>query len=370
MLPSGASIRMINECFTGFGNRKDFCQRLNRFKINLMKRGLLLGLIIGLLGGTLTQAAINNIDSVPTKSPGNAMSALEFNSIIQTLVGIDRDDKNTSVLTDDAYGIGIPDGFSPSEKLEVNGNIRAAAFIGDGSLLTNVSATSLWSESGGNLNFGTGNVGIGDASPEEALTVVGIVKANNFMYSDGTLVSAGGGGGGGGQWTTSGSNIFRPSGYVGIGVPTPTQPLDIGGPLRGRSVVTAADPWDGTGVQMGGNMLGWPDQGGTNEPDSVNGAPDLWLTANNQVYVRSPGGLNVNQKVSSPSYCDENGLNCFGTPRVDLYKINTQTSGRTEDADAACQASGYQGFWAGMNRNGSEVILCYVFSGIPIYLNY
>ena len=78
----------------------------------------------------------------------------------------------------------------------------------------------------------------------------------------------------------------------------------------------------------------------------------------------------MNQKVSSPSYCDENGLNCFGTPRIDIYRINTQTSGYTNNADAACQASGYQGFWAGMNQNGNEDILCYVVSGIPIYLNY
>jgi hypothetical protein len=336
----------------------------------LMKRGLWLGLLLGFLGATIAQAAINNVDLIPNKTPGSAMSALEFNTIIQTLVGIDRDDKNTSLLDDDTYGIGVATGFSPSEKLEVNGNVKATAFIGDGSLLTNVSTTSLWAESGGNINFGTGNVGVGDASPEEALTVAGIVKATNFMYADGSLVSAGGGGGGSSEWDTNGSNIFRASGYVGIGVPTPSQPLDVGGPVRGRSIVTAADPWDGTGVQIGGNMLGWPNQGGTNDPDSVNGAPDLWLTASNQVYVRSPGGLNVNQRISSPSYCDENGLNCFGTPRIDIYKIFTQTSGLTEDADAACQASGYQGFWAGMNQNGSEYVLCYVFSGIPIFLNY
>lgn len=334
-----------------------------------MKQGFFFGVLIGLLGASVTQATVNNIDFIPTKTPGSAISALEFNTIIKTLVGLDRDDRNTSLLSDDTYGIGIADGFSPTEKLEVNGKVKATAFIGDGSLLTNVNATSLWTESGGHINFSTGNVGIGDASPEEALTVVGVVKATNFMYPDGTLVSAGGGGGSSG-WTESGSNLYRASGYVGIGVPVPTQTLDIAGPLRGRSIITAADPWDGSGIQIGGNLLGWPNQGGTNNQDSVNGTPDLWLTASNQVYVHSPGGLNVNQKVSSPSYCDENGLNCFGTPRIDIYKITTQTSGLTETADATCQASGYQGFWAGMNQNGSEVVLCYVVSGIPIYLNY
>lgn len=333
-----------------------------------MKWGLFMGLALGLMTVALGQAAINNIDAIPSKSPGSAMSALEFNSIVNTLVGIDRDDQNTSLLTDDKYGIGIADGFPPTEKLEVNGNVKAAAFIGDGSLLTNVSVVGVWAQSGLDINYGAGNVGIGDASPEEALTVSGIVKATDFMYADGSLVS--GGGGGSGEWSVNGSNIYRAAGYVGIGVAVPTQTLDISGAMRGRGVITAADPWDGSGVQIGGNLLGWADQGGTNDPDSVNGAPDLWLTASNQVYVRAPGGLNVNQKVSSPSYCDENGLNCFGTPRIDLYRISTQTSGLTVNADAACQASGYQGFWAGMNQSGNEYILCYVISGIPIYLNY
>lgn len=332
-----------------------------------MKRGLLLGLTLGLLLSVMAKAAVNNIDAVPSKGPGSAMSALEFNSIIQTLVGFDRDDLNTSLLSDDRYGLGLQGGIAPTEKLDVNGNVKADAFIGDGSLLTNITASSLWNINGVDINYAAGDVGIGNAYPDEALHVNGVVKADNFMYADGSLV---GGGAGSGQWDVNGSNVYRAAGYVGIGVAMPTQSLDVLGNMRGRGVVTAGDPWDGSGIQIGGNLLGWPDQGGTSDADAVNGAPDLWLTASNQVYVRSPGGLNVNQKVSAPSYCDESGLNCFGTPRIDLYRISTQTSGRTENADSACQASGYQGVWAGMNRNGNEYVICYVVSGIPIYLNY
>ena len=181
-----------------------------------MKRGLFLGLLVGFLSVTLAQAAINNVDLIPSKLSGSAMSALEFNTIVNTLVGIDRDDQNTSLLDDDTYGIGIPDGFSPTEKLEVNGNVRATTFIGDGSLLTNVSSTSLWAKSGGDINYGAGNVGIGDTSPEEALTVAGIVKATNFMYADGTPVSAGDGGGGS-EWSVNRSNIFDRQALLGLG---------------------------------------------------------------------------------------------------------------------------------------------------------
>lgn len=330
---------------------------------------LLFSIGVGVGATFLAQAAVYNMDTIPVKSPGSAMSAAEFNLIVDTQRGWDRDDLNTSLESDDRYGLGLDVGFSPTEKLDVNGNVKATAFIGDGSLLTNVSANSYWTQTGSDINYGTGNVGVGTAYPDEALTVVGTIKAANFVYTDGSSVS-GGGGGGGSEWTVNGSNINRTSGYVGIGVPSPTQALDVAGVVRGRGVVTAGDPWDGSGIQLGGNTLGWSDQGGTNDPDSVNGAPDLWLTASNQVYVRSPGGLNVNQKISSPSYCDENGLNCFGAPRIDLYKISTQTSGLTDTADSACQASGYQGYWAGMNQSGNENILCYVISGIPVYRNY
>ena len=329
----------------------------------------LLALGVGLLGGTLGHAAVYNMDSFNAKSTGDAFSAIELNMLVDTIRGIDRDDLNTSVETDDRYGIGLDPGFAPTEKLDVNGNVKATAFIGDGSLLTNITATGFWTQTGSDINYPGGNVGIGTAYPDESLTVVGNVKAANFLYSDGTPVS-GGGGGGSSLWSTNASNIYRGSGYVGIGMTNPTQPLDVAGVVRGRQVVGAGDPWDGSGIQVGGNVLGWTDQGGTNDPDSVNGAPDLWLTASNQVYVRSPGGLNVNQKVSSPSYCDENGLNCFGTPRIDLYKIDTQTSGLTDNAESACQASGYHGYWAGMNQSGNENIICYVISGIPVYRNY
>ena len=337
-----------------------------------MKYGFWWGLAVGLTLFGMAQATVYNIDIITNKSTGSAISAVEFNTLIGTLVGFDRDDQGTSLLDDDKYGLGLADAVAPSEKLDVNGNVKADAFIGDGSLLTNITATSLWSQNASDINYAGGSVGIGNAYPDEVLHVNGTVKADDFMFQDGSLVSAmsGGGGGGSSEWSTNGSNIYRNTGYVGIGLTNPNQALDVQGTVRGRGVVTASDPWDGSGVQLGGNVLGWTDQGGTNDADSVNGAPDLWLTASNQVYVRSPGGLNVNQKVSSPSYCDENGLNCFGTPRIDIYRINTQTSGYTNNADSACQASGYQGYWAGMNQNGNENILCYVISGIPIYLNY
>jgi len=58
----------------------------------------------------------------------------------------------------------------PTEKLEVVGNIKATAFIGDGSGLTGISAgSSLWTQSGTSIYYNAGNIGIGTSDPAHLL---------------------------------------------------------------------------------------------------------------------------------------------------------------------------------------------------------
>ena len=67
---------------------------------------------------------------------------------------------------------------NPSEKLHVNGKVKADAFIGDGKGLTNVNN---WTESAGNVYRASGNVGIGTTSPTATLDVNGDIKADNIF---------------------------------------------------------------------------------------------------------------------------------------------------------------------------------------------
>ncbi|MGD8781985.1 MAG: hypothetical protein PVH88_23855 [Ignavibacteria bacterium] len=69
-------------------------------------------------------------------------------------------------------GVGIS---SPVEKLDVDGNIKADMFIGDGSQLTGISVgdPNVWSEDDNdNIYYNDGNVGIGTSSPGNPLHIV------------------------------------------------------------------------------------------------------------------------------------------------------------------------------------------------------
>ncbi|NES87722.1 MAG: hypothetical protein F6K10_43950, partial [Moorea sp. SIO2B7] len=66
---------------------------------------------------------------------------------------------------------------NPSQKLEVNGTVKATRFEGDGSALTGISPGK-WSDGTSNrIYYNAGHVGIGINNPSEKLEVAGTVKA-------------------------------------------------------------------------------------------------------------------------------------------------------------------------------------------------
>jgi len=74
------------------------------------------------------------------------------------------------------------------------------------------------------------NVGIGTMSPGSPLTVAGLVESTTggFKFPDGTIqTTAGGGGGGDSVWQQTGSDIYYTAGDVGIGTTTPQHPLHV-----------------------------------------------------------------------------------------------------------------------------------------------
>ena len=82
------------------------------------------------------------------------------------------------------------------------------------------------------LNEAGGNVGIGITSPGQRLSVAGTIESTSggFKFPDGTIQTSAAAGGGGSVWSTTGSDIFYDSGNVGIGTSAPTLPLEIHGP--------------------------------------------------------------------------------------------------------------------------------------------
>jgi hypothetical protein len=77
------------------------------------------------------------------------------------------------------------------------------------------------------------NVGIGTAAPAQRLSVNGLIESltGGFKFPDGTIQTTADTGGTC-LWQQSGSNIYYDSGNVGIGTAGPSAKLDVGGDLR------------------------------------------------------------------------------------------------------------------------------------------
>jgi hypothetical protein len=96
--------------------------------------------------------------------------------------------------------------------------------------------SSQWSTSGTTINYSTGNVGIATTSPSERLEVTGNIKASGSVNSAGgfcisgdcktawsELAS---------QWNTSGTTINYSTGNVGIATASPTEKLQVTGNIK------------------------------------------------------------------------------------------------------------------------------------------
>ena len=121
------------------------------------------------------------------------------------------------------HNVSIGKSTAPTSALDVVGTVKATAFEGDGSALTGITSGQ-WTESSGDIQRSSGNVGIGKTPDAgKKLDVNGTVKATAFE-GDGSALT---GISSGGQWTESSGNIYRSSGRVGIGTTSPDTKLHL-----------------------------------------------------------------------------------------------------------------------------------------------
>jgi hypothetical protein len=146
------------------------------------------------------------------------------------------------VFNDGNVGIGT---ISPTQKLQVIGNIMTSGFImtggaGAGKVLTSdASGNANWTDpawviENDNIHRLNGNVGIGTANPSQKLEVNGNLRTTGFMMSTGagpgkvlTSDASGIATWANTQWTASGNNIYRSTGNVGIGTTWPLARLVV-----------------------------------------------------------------------------------------------------------------------------------------------
>jgi hypothetical protein len=79
--------------------------------------------------------------------------------------------------------VGI-DVANPTQKLDVNGTVKATAFEGDGSALTGITSGQ-WTESGGNISRSSGKVTIGNTSTKTSDTYLDISSDGGNLYAQG-----------------------------------------------------------------------------------------------------------------------------------------------------------------------------------------
>jgi hypothetical protein len=207
---------------------------------------------------------------------------------------------------------------SPSDMLHVVGNARADQFnavsgvfntMGSSNLSFNTNSTNRISVLNGN-----GYVGINKVSPAYQLDVNGTINATSFLLNGVEHR--------GSQWVTSGTAINYTSGFVGIGIATPSQLLQVH--QAARAGMSATTSLTGSTITDGVHF-GYDDANGAYVLNKEN-TPIIFSTNNTETLrISADGNVGIGTKLAS----NPNGYRLAVNGKIGARDVQVETSSAT-----------------------------------------
>jgi hypothetical protein len=294
----------------------------------------------------------NSFDAFIVKYDSNG-NALQYNTLVGT-----SNDYGYSVATDSNGNVIVGGYYNSTSTISLGSGLSLPSSTGqDGFVIKYNFPTDV----GVFLNGNTGRIGINTTSPGYDLDVTGNINFTSNLYQNGTLFQ-GGGGGGGGVWTETGNDIYYTTGNVGIGTTSPSGLLHISAGTAGDCrLILQADTdnndendnpriefWQDGSIQesaigMTSNRLNlWNSVSSGAGIAFHTGTTDGYTNAIERMVITSAGYVGINQ--TSPSYTLHVDGNIYATGNVTAYSDKRAKTNLRIIGDALDKVSNLNGY--------------------------